>query len=162
MVRLKYKIVPKKINFVSLVSAAANDKDCLKLSKEQPLQVMYGVVARPNYPMLRRDDNGVEYEVYFDEAGVQDMFNQFKGVNQFDIEHNGKKVNLKIIKQFITNSENSAKFDTEIGSWVMAVYIPDKNIWNEISQNLINGFSPDVEAELDDEINELLELLNII
>lgn len=162
MVRLKYKIKPQKINFVSLVSKAANDKDCMKLSKVQPLQVMYGVVARPNYPMLRRDDNGSEYEVYFDEAGIVDMFNQFKGVNQFDIEHNGKKVNLKIIKQFITNSENSSKFDTEIGSWVMAVYIPDKSIWNEISNNLINGFSPEVECEIDDDLQELCELLNII
>lgn len=157
----KYRIIPKNIKFVSIVSEAANNLECFKLSKQKMLQIFYGVVARPNYPMLRKDSKG-PYQVYFEEQDIKYMFDQFKQINKFDIEHNNKVIPIKILKQFITNDSNSERFNTEPGSWVMAVYISDTKLWNQIKDNILNGFSPEVEAEevIDDLTIE--ELINII
>lgn len=131
-----------------MVNKAANDLSAIKLHRHQPLQLMYGVVARPNYPMLRRDESGSEYEVFFDKEGILDMYNQFKDVETFDIEHDEKPIKVQIVKQFITDVLTSKKFNCEIGSWVLAVYIPNKNLWNMISEGIINGFSPDIDTML--------------
>lgn len=173
----RIRIKPKRLDFISIVSNPANDTDCVKLSKaerltivEPTLRVMWGVVARPNFDMLRIDEQGNKYNVYFTEEDILEMYNQFTAKTiEFDVEHNNKPIKVDVLESYIVTNDNNM-FGVENGSWVMTVRVEDDAMWELAKQGKLNGFSPEVICEQDEHslnkdsviINNIIELLNIL
>ncbi|NBV78125.1 hypothetical protein EBR66_08245 [bacterium] len=151
---------------VSLVGEPAIEVDWIALSKinldnfifsvEPDKQVLYGPLLIPDKKILRRDENGSEYNIVFDKTTIQviaDKYNEKKLGDIFNMEHSDIKVEGYLSQNWITGSMDKSKelgFDLPDGSWFGAVKIKDKNFWNnDIKNGKLKGFSVELKAGIE-------------
>lgn len=102
--------------------------------KADEQQIVMGEVYSPNRP----DAQG-EFMTTNEIRKMAHEFIQAGKSKQIDLLHNGKVVKgCSVVESFISD-EHSPTFIP--GSWVVAVHIPDKELWQSVKKGEINGFS---------------------
>lgn len=149
---------------ISLVDEPAIEVDWIKLSKQiqmefsanQDKQMLFGPILIPNKRIYRKDDNGFEYEIMFDEETISlisQKYNKEKINDNFNFQHSNRKVNAYLIENWITdNPDKSQKygFELPVGTWFGGVKVDDKKFWDEeVKSDKVKGFSVEIAADVE-------------
>ena len=154
---------------VSLVDQPAIEVDWIKLSKEviefefsanKDKQLLNGPLLIPNKLIYRRDDNGNEYNIVFDEETIQliaDKYNENKLGDIFNFQHSDKTVEAVLLQNWITGEIDKSQeygFTLAKGTWFGSVKVKDEEFWlSEVKTGKVKGFSVEIKAGV-----ELIEM----
>ena len=160
----KVKVNPNDesgVYMVSLVDEPAIEENWIKLSKQVEIkfsankdkQLLYGPMLIPNKMIYRRDDNGYEYNIMFDEETIEliaEKFKKNKFNDQFNFQHSDRTVKAFLKEDWIIeNPDKSNKygFDLPDGTWFGAVKVEDEEFWNTyVKGEEVKGFSVEIMA----------------
>lgn len=147
---------------VSLVDEPAIEIDWIKLAKEvidfefsvnKDKQMLFGPMLIPGKKIFRRDENGNEYNILFDEDTIQiiaDKYNENKLGDIFNFQHSDKKVDAVLLQNWITGEIDKSKeygFELPKGTWFGGVKIKDEKFWlEEVKTEKVKGFSVEIKA----------------
>ncbi len=109
----------------------------LKIDEEKHL--VYGEVYAPDMPDTDGD--------FMDADGIEQMAHNFMrkmAQHNVDRDHDRQSTGSVVVESFIAR-----KGDPEFlpGAWVVAVHIPDDQIWMDVKKGKFNGFSMDAMAK---------------
>ena len=114
-------------------------------------RIVAGALMIPNQFILRRDENGDPYYVFFSRdtiKRIQERFNKGGFQNVTDIDHDGKLLDSNILlEQWIIESKEHDKskyygfHNLNLGTWFGVYKVLDDATWNKIKDGTIRGFS---------------------
>lgn len=141
---------------ISLVESPAVEQLFLAFNENTKIKSVFhdetkhtvtGIAMRADYPIYR-NQNSEEFYVMFSKETIEKMMNKFmKEQRQFDIslEHSKDVNNCYLVESFLINKERGIvpkEFaDIEDGSWVITVKVDNPDVWNDIINNEVKGFS---------------------
>lgn len=170
---------------VSLVDMPAVESDFIKFGKDDKVRRIdfsdeerhrvIGCVLRADFPIYRRTDDGYEYNVVFPREAILQLSQKMFSTGSFGVnnaQHDKKQDisdKIEIAQMFIKDKErgiNPVGFgDIEDGSLFAEYHIKDNDLWKEIKDGKINGFSVEINEKLtlvDNTEEEILDLLRKI
>jgi hypothetical protein len=144
-----------ELESVAIVDAPAIQIDFLCFSEaEKPMQLQFtddekhiltGAFLVPELRIIRFDDKGEPYNVYFSRETVERLAYNFLSNRQMNIGHNTDTDRLQLIESWIKTNENDKSvalgIDAPVGTWFASVKVLDENLWSEIKHGKYNGFS---------------------
>jgi len=146
---------------VSLVDEPAIEVDWIKLAKAEEMlfsaskdkQMLFGPLLIPNKLIYRRDSNGNEYNIVFDEETIQtiaDKYNENKLGDVFNFQHSDRKVEAVLLQNWITGAVDKSQdlgFELPKGTWFGGVKVKDEQFWmTEVKTDKVKGFSVEIMA----------------
>lgn len=168
------------IDNIAIVDRPAIEVDFLCFSKEEkPMRFadeekheLTGAFLVPELRMLRYDENGEPYKVFFSKETVAKIAREFLSNRQFNIGHSADTDKIVLLESWIKTTEQDKStalgLDVPVGTWLGSVKVNDEILWNEIKEGKYNGFSiagaftssksQEFEAE-DDSVKELLNTI---
>lgn len=144
---------------ISLVDRPAVESDFLALAEQvapaafsiadEDQQLVWGVVARADFPIYRKDDRFGEYYVTYSADVIRRMAEKYLAEgrqNEVDLQHDGKMVEgVQLVQFVIKDTERGvvpAGFDDiKDGSLFAEFHITDPDIWAAVKDGTYNGFS---------------------
>lgn len=144
---------------ISLVDRPAVESDFLALAaqaaplmlsvKDEERQLVWGVVARADFPIYRNDEKLGEYYVTYSADVIRQMAEKYLAEgrqNDVDLQHDGQKVEGVQLVQFVIKDTDRgvvpAGFDDiKDGSLFAEFHITDPDIWAGVKDGTYNGFS---------------------
>lgn len=169
MKRVKFEIDPNDdltgVKTMSLVDEPAMESDFVAFSKEKPQyielkvegykQVVAGLALIPEKNVLRVASDGEKYLAYFTKDSIEQIRNKFHKqmlTNQVNVDHSQQDyINAYLIESFIIDSEqrladvaNKGIKEPVMGSWFVAYKIEDKQVFQEVLDGKLKGFSVEI------------------
>lgn len=154
----------EKISLVELPAIESNflcfsKEDTFKFAVEDEQRIITGPVMIPEKRMLRLDDYGNEYYVYFSEETIKQAAYRWLQENmnhQFNLEHSTNTNKVDVIESWIVNDSRNDKaaslgFSLPKGTWMMSCKVNDDELWQSIKEGEYNGFSVEGMFRYDDE-----------
>jgi hypothetical protein len=146
------------ITAMGLVDAPAIEENWIALSKMQLLQLskidterkmLYGPALIPDKEILRYDDKGEPYYVYFEKATVQAVAHQFFKKNlqhTTNLQHEIPVTDVTVVESWIKegNSDKSLSLgltDLPDGTWFIGTHVDDDNVWEDVKAGKVKGYS---------------------
>lgn len=144
---------------ISLVDRPAVEKDFLALAEQaapvqfavadEDRQLVWGVVARADFPIYRRDETFGEYYVTYSAEVIRKMAEKYLAEgrqNEVDLQHDGKMVEGVQLVQFVIKDTArgvvpSGFDDVADGSLFAEFHVTDPDIWAAVKDGTYNGFS---------------------
>ena len=144
---------------ISLVDRPAVESDFLALAEQvapaafsiadEDQQLVWGVVARADFPIYRNDATLGEYYVTYSPEVIRRMAEKYLAEgrqNEVDLQHDGKMVEgVQLVQFVIKDTERGvvpAGFDDiKDGSLFAEFHITDPDIWAAVKDGTYNGFS---------------------
>mgnify|MGYP002075614420 FL=1 len=158
-----------KIQFVSLVDAAANQRQFLlaKAKDKQANFTSFGKILKADkknhyvtgivYEPKKEDSHG---DFMTEEEITKAAYYFAKNSNQIDLQHN--KLPLEgatVVESWIAKADFTLNQEpVQKGTWLMTVEIANNDIWNKIEKGEITGFSMGGVANFSKEDKELENL----
>lgn len=158
-----------KIQFVSLVDAAANQRQFLlaKAKDKQANFTSFGKILKADkknhyvtgivYEPKKEDSHG---DFMTEEEITKAAYYFAKNSNQIDLQHN--KLPLEgatVVESWIAKADFTLNQEpVQKGTWLMTVEIANNDIWNKIEKGEITGFSMGGVANFSKEDKELEDL----
>ena len=144
------------IEAISVVENPAIEEDFIAL-KKQPIQlaevdsekrILMGPALIPDRKILRKDDDG-EYYIYFSKETVRKASEPFlmKGnQNNSTLEHQDVLKGMSVVESWIIEDKNKDKskkykMDLPLNTWMISVKVLNDEIWNQVKEGEIKGFS---------------------
>lgn len=185
-----YKVVIDEeglgIDKISLVEYPAVESNFLTFSKEEKKvllsisneeqRIITGVVARCDYPIYRREDNGYEYYIVFDRELIKQMAIKMLSdnhQNNINIEHkpNSDVEGVEMLELYIKDSErgiNPKGFDDISNGSLMVTYkVFNDEVWQSVKNGTYKGFSLEgvfvmekTETNEERTLNEIMNMLD--
>jgi hypothetical protein len=154
-------------------------KDKLMFYDEEK-KVVVGAAMVPHKMIIRYDELGNPYYVFFSKESIRKMANKFlrqKRTDETSIEHNGIKLGSD--KVYVTESwvsddpvkDKSASygFNLPAGTWFVSMKVDDPKVWKMIKDKTLNGFSVEglfaeksVFSNQEKQINQIKQILKSI
>lgn len=141
---------------VPFLKFSENDivKETFSTNKDKKIVTSVALLA--DTPIKRVDDYGNLYYVVFNKEIIGKLVNKFfkddliKSVNINHFEDTDKAY---LIESYFVNEELGIKpngiYSTD-GSWIVSYKITDDNLWNDIKEGKLNGFSVEIQAYLEE------------
>jgi hypothetical protein len=115
-------------------------------------QILVGPAMVPNKLIVRKDDNGDPYYVYFTEESIRKIAYKMmadKVIDKVNIEHDGEQIvdGAYLVESWIVEDPEKDKslvygFKPKKGEWMTMYKIQDKNIWDKyVKTGKVKGFS---------------------
>lgn len=165
------------VTIMSIVDCPAVEKDFLKFSKvtqkyslNEEKKIITGVAIRADYPIYRNDGKG-EYYIKFNADSIEKMVCKFMRElrnNDVNINHSDTAEGIYLIESFILNDKHHISYpefrDVENGSWMVSYKVDNQEVWKEIKEKKLNGFSIEVNGNLkkQDKLSEIYDLIKTI
>lgn len=159
-------------NFIAL-----NEVKLASVNKER--RMVYGPALIPNKYILRIDKNtGEDYYIYFEPEVVTKCAHLYLKKNlqhNTTLEHEFSVMGCPVVESWIIEGEKDKAYhfglNAPVGSWVVGINVTDDEIWQEVKDGLVKGFSIEghfnemavnmTAANYEDEIlKEITELLS--
>lgn len=129
-------------NFIAL-----NSVKLASVNKER--QMLYGPALIPNKYILRIDKNtGEEYYIYFDAETIAKCAHLYLKKNlQYNttLEHEFSVMGCPVVESWIIEGEQDKAYHfgltAPVGSWIVGVNVTDAEIWQEVKDGNVKGFS---------------------
>ena len=154
----------EKISLVELPAIESNflcfsKEDTFKFALEDEQMIVTGPVMIPEKRMLRIDEYGNEYYVYFSAETIKQAAYRWLQENmnhQFNLEHSKNTNKVDVIESWIVNDSRNDKaaslgFSLPKGTWMLSAKINDEELWNEIKNGTYNGYSVEGMFRYEDE-----------
>lgn len=134
-------------NFVSL-SAAQNKFTLAEIDKEKNLLI--GPALIPNKQILRTDDKGEDYYIYFPKNVVEQSAYRFMRnsmQHNHTIMHSKKIKGLSVVETWLIedperDKSNAYGFSLPKGTWMVSIHVNNPEIWEkEVKAGKVKGFS---------------------
>jgi hypothetical protein len=147
---------------------------------DEEKKVVVGAAMVPHKMIIRYDDLGNPYYVFFSKESIKKMADKFlrqKRTDETSIEHNGIKLGSD--KVYVTESwvsddpikDKSATygFNLPAGTWFVSMKVDDPKVWKLIKDGMLNGFSVEglfaeksVFSNQEKQINQIKQILKSI
>lgn len=140
---------------ISLVEYPAIESNWLCFSKDvkqyvfsdDEKHIVTGAVLIPNKRIYRNDANG-EYNVYFSEATIrrisEQFFSNFKN-KSFTLDHCDNTNAVTVIESWIKEGELDKSvqlgLDVPVGTWLLSAKVNSPQLWQDIKNGKYQGFS---------------------
>ena len=164
-------------NFIALSKELKPQYSLAKVNEEKRLLV--GAALIPNKQILRKDNEGNNFYVYFAKETVKQAAYKFLKSNahhNHTLQHDKEIEGLYVAESWIVESENDKSknygLNVPIGTWMVAVKVENDEIWNEqIKSGNAKGFSIEayfanklgtIKQSVDDVVMESVKHLNKI
>ena len=164
-------------NFIALSKELKPQYSLAKVNEEKRLLV--GAALIPNKQILRKDNEGNNFYVYFAKETVKQAAYKFLKSNahhNHTLQHDEEIDGLYVAESWIVESENDKSknygLNVPIGTWMVAVKVENDEIWNEqIKSGNAKGFSIEayfannlgkIKQSVDDVVAESVKHLNKI
>jgi hypothetical protein len=164
-------------NFIALSKELKPQYSLAKVNEEKRLLV--GAALIPNKQILRKDNEGNNFYVYFAKETVKQAAYKFLKSNahhNHTLQHDKEIEGLYVAESWIVESDNDKSKDyglnVPIGTWMVAVKVENDEIWNEqIKSGNAKGFSIEayfanklgtIKQSVDDVVMESVKHLNKI
>ena len=159
--RKKYLVTTNSEAYAcSLVTSPAVEETFVAFNEEKPLvekfadekkHLVTGVVAIPNKPIYRRNEDGEEYDIVFSAEAIEKMSMDFmKNYRQHEVtlQHQEEAEGVYLVEQWIkTDAVNDKSIavglsrDLPIGTWIQTYYVDSHDVWKRIENGELQGFS---------------------
>ena len=130
----------------------------------------------PNKMILRRDDDGKPYYIFFNRETIRKMAEKFLRTNKHnntDIQHDNKVTNDNtLLESWISEDKMYDKaykmgFALPMGTWYVSYKINNNDTWKQIKEGKLKGFSlagPFIEKMASEGIHnqKLQSIINIL
>lgn len=138
-----------EVGFVML----AKEKNIeIKLALNEEKRMIYTPVLIPNQKILRQDEGGEPYQIFFSEDTIrQSAHNYLKAgtlVSKFNNEHNANEklegvtvVESWIVEDKVHDKSVSLGFDLPVGTWFQGIKVDNESIWAMAKDGTYNGIS---------------------
>lgn len=141
---------------VPFLKFSENDivKETFSTNKDKKIVTSVALLA--DTPIKRIDDYGNLYYVVFNKEIIGKLVNKFfkddliKSVNINHFEDTDKAY---LIESYFVNEELGIKpkgIHSTDGSWIVSYKILDDDLWNDIKEGKLNGFSVEIQAYLEE------------
>jgi hypothetical protein len=170
---------------MGLVDAPAIEENWIALSKMQLAKVdeerrmLYGPALIPDKEILRYDDKGEAYYVYFEKKTVQQLAHQFFKKNlqhTTNLQHEIPVTGVTVVESWLKEGKNDKSIELGLpdlpdGTWFIGTHVDEDHVWDDVKEGKIKGYSiegffnevgvamsgvKNYEAELVMELDELL------
>ena len=144
------KIIIVEKPTTSIQETAATRWANLQFSIDDEKRIVTGPALIPNKMILRRDENGEPYYVFFSKDTVKKMAEKFFKLNRHnntDKQHDWQiTTDNTLLESWISEDKMYDKaykmgFALPQGTWYLSYKINDDETWNDIKEGRINGFS---------------------
>jgi len=135
------------------VASASNDywryPGTFAFSNDEEM-IVTGPAMVPQQLILRKDELGNPFHVYFSKATIRKIAKKFFELNKqnnTDIEHDDNiTTNNTLLESWIVEDPNMDKskamgFEVPAGTWMASYKINDEETWNKIKNGELNGYS---------------------
>ena len=147
------------VNAVSLVDEPAIESDWVMLSKQTKIElketsqrgVLMGALLIPDLPIMRKDEEGNEYYIYFSKATLRKVLNKFMKTHKHSNVTLGHKIDVPEGQAYLTEiwekeddvHDKSVMYgiDAPIGSLIGSMKVESEELLNLAKEGKINGFS---------------------
>lgn len=144
---------------ISLVDFPAVEINWLAFNNSKPIyqkfdtdkHIITGVVCLADTPIYRYNEQFGEYYVVFEKETILKMVQKYSQMglfNSVNIQHDNKQFvdNVILFESYIVNEERGIYAPKEFtnipdGSWICSFKVNDNNLWNDITQGKLKGFS---------------------
>ena len=112
--------------------------------------IITGPCMVPNQYIVRKDDDGIPFHVFFSEDTVRKIAQKFLAKQEqhnTDINHNEEITTENtlleswIVEDSKMDKSTSLGYDLPKGSWMVSYKINNKDTWNKIKNGELNGYS---------------------
>ena len=143
-------VMPNKDNFISMA----------KIDEEK--RTLVGVALMPEKEIPRYDsDTNEEYLVFFSKETIekaQELFMKTLKNNNATLEHREDIEGVSVIETWIKEDKNDKSnlfgfSDVPIGSWFVKMKVYNDEIWKQVKENKLRGFS--IEGYFVDKVIEM-------
>jgi hypothetical protein len=113
-------------------------------------RIVLGPAMIPDMRIFRKDKNGNPYYVYFSSETIKMIAEKYmrnKYTDNNDTQHNGKAIkDVYVMESWIKEDaeDKSNKYgynDLPIGTWFVSMKIKNDEIWKQVKDGILNGFS---------------------
>lgn len=117
---------------------------------DEDQQMVVGPLMIPDKLILRRDEEGEPYYVFFSEDTIKEIAQKVmrnKLIDKLNLEHNpdhpvdGYMVSTWLIEDPVKDKQQVYGFDFNKGTWMGQYKIEDPKIWQMVKKGEIKGFS---------------------
>jgi hypothetical protein len=177
------------ITAMGLVDMPAIEENWIALSKMQlsavndERRMLYGPALIPDKEILRYDDKGEPYYVYFEKTTVQAIAHQFFKKNlqhSTNLQHEIPVTGVTVVESWLKEGKNDKSIELGLpelpdGTWFIGTKVDEEHVWNDVKEGKIKGYSiegffnevgvamsgvKNYEAELVLELDQLLSKVN--
>ena len=177
------------ITAMGLVDAPAIEENWIALSKMQlsaindERRMLYGPALIPDKEILRYDEKGEPYYVYFEKETVQKVAHQFFKKNlqhTTNLQHEIPVTGVTVVESWLKEGKNDKSIQLGLpelpdGTWFIGTKVDEEHVWNDVKEGKIKGYSiegffnevgvamsgvKNYEAELVLELDQLLSKVN--
>ena len=161
--------VDSDVYAISLVDEPAIEVNYVHLAKQNPKKVVFledeakekhmvvGPVLIPDMPIYRNQD-GEEFYIQFSKESIERLaYNYIKqgyNMTSFTAQHQYPVNEVYIVESWIKTTENDKSndlgFDCPIGTWFVGVKVNNLEVWDDIKDGKMNGFSVEAFVSLDE------------
>ena len=161
--------VDSDVYAISLVDEPAIEVNYVHLAKQNPKKVVFledeakekhmvvGPVLIPDMPIYRNQD-GEEFYIQFSKESIERLaYNYIKqgyNMSSFTAQHQYPVNEVSIVESWLKTTENDKSndlgFDCPIGTWFVGVKVNNLDVWEDIKDGKMNGFSVEAFVSLDE------------
>lgn len=144
-----------KSTFIALSDQSVSDSVKIHLNEEK--KIITGVAMRPNFPIYRKE-NGREFYMQFSADEIERAVYKFMREGRtmkVNIEHSQDQEEIDgiwMIESFILSENHRIGYpqfdDIEPGSWVVSYKVDNDDVWNDIKDGKLRGFSIQANGKL--------------
>ena len=159
--KLDEEAIANGVSAISLVESPAIESDFIALKKEDIAKVEFatvdaekrivmGAVLIPEKPILRLDDQGDPFHIFFAQETIRkasELYLQRNLQSSATLEHEVNIQGVTLVESWIVEDSKMDKsqlykLDAPIGSWVVSMKVMNDEIWNEyVKAGKVKGFS---------------------
>jgi hypothetical protein len=145
------------IDAVSVVHSPAIEENFVALNKhevelkeiDKEKKILMGAALIPNKQIYRVNDKKEEYYIYFSSDTIRkasELFLMRSNQNNATYEHKDKLEGLSVVESWIIEDEQKDKsklygFDLPKGTWVISMKVNNEEVWNDVKEGKVKGFS---------------------
>lgn len=143
------------VGAISLVEFPATEENFIFLNEvklasvNKERQMLYGPALIPNKYILRIDKNtGEDYYIYFDAETIAKCAHLYLKKNlqhNTTLEHEFSVMGCPVVESWIIEGEQDKAYHfgltAPVGSWIVGVNVTDPEIWQEVKDGNVKGFS---------------------
>ena len=146
------------ITAMGLVDMPAIEENWIALSKVQlsaindERRMLYGPALIPDKEILRYDDKGEPYYVYFEKATVQAIAHQFFKKNlqhTNNLQHEIPVTGVTVVESWLKEGKNDKSIELGLpdlpdGTLFIGTKVDEDHVWNDVKEGKVKGYSIEV------------------
>ncbi len=143
------------ITAMGLVDMPAIEENWIALSKmhlakvDDERRMLYGPALIPDKQILRYDEKGEPYYVYFEKATVSAIAHQFFKKNlqhTTNLQHEIPVTGVTVVESWIKEGKQDKSIQLGLpelpdGTWFIGTKVDEDHVWNDVKEGKVRGYS---------------------